>query len=146
MEVLSQGIDGTVTLAAGSATTFSKKMRFEPKEVKNCLGYWAEANDWAQWRFAVHSAGKFKLEVTQGCNGGGSEVGVWIDDKEHKFTVVDTGGFQNWKALDLGEIELTKGEHLVSIKPNKKVGGAVMDINKVVLTPVAKKGIMTIDR
>lgn len=135
---IAQGIDGMIDLPAGHATTFSKKMRYEPKEVKNCLGFWADENDWAQWRFAVHAPGKFKLEVYQGCGAGngGSEVGVWINDKEHKFTVADTGGFQNWEARDLGIVELAKGDQLVSIKPNNKTGSAVMDIHKVVLTPV----------
>lgn len=135
---LSQGIDGTISLPAGAATTFSKKMRYEPKEVKNCLGFWTEAEDWTQWRFAVHSAGKFKLAVTQGCGGGnaGSEVSVFVDDKEHTFTVVDTGGFQNWKTLEIGDVELSKGEHLVSIKPKNKTGKAVMDIHEVTMTPV----------
>lgn len=139
-EEVTQGIDGTIELEAGSATTFSKKMRYEPKEVKNCLGFWTEKDDWAQWRFAVHTEGKFDIQIFQGCGGdnAGSEVSVWVDDKEMNFTVVDTGGFQNWKAIDLGSVELTKGDHLVSIKPKTKTGKAVLDVQKVVLTPVAE--------
>jgi hypothetical protein len=137
-EEQTQGIDGTIELAAGDATTFSKKMRYEPKKEKDCLGFWTEADDWAQWRFAVHTAGKFEMRIFQGCGGGnaGSEVGVWIDGTEHKFTVIDTGGFQSWKAVDLGTVELTKGDHLVSIKPNTKVGKAVVDIQKVEMSLV----------
>ncbi len=135
---VNQGIDGEIILAASTATTFSKRMRYEPKKEKNCLGFWTDQEDFAEWAFNVHSAGKFQLQVVQGCGtgNGGSEVGLWLNDKQHKFTVQETGGFQNWKSLDLGTVELEEGANSLTIKPLSKTNKAVMDVHKVLLKPV----------
>ena len=134
---VSQEIDSSITLEAKTATTFSRKMRYEPNPKKNCLGFWADEKDWAQWRVSVHDGGKFDLEIYQGCGGGngGSEVAVWINQEQAKFTVEDTGGFQNWKAVKLGTFELATGDHLITVKPLNKTGKAVMDVHKITLNP-----------
>ncbi len=135
---VSQGIDGHIHLPASTATTFSSKMRFEPKTEKNCLGFWTEADDFAEWTFQVHAPGTFQLQVYKGCGdgNGGSEVAVWLNEEQQKFTVEETGGFQNWKAVNLGTVDLEAGENFLTIKPLTKTNKAVMDIHKVVLTPV----------
>ena len=140
-EEVSQGIDGSVELAAGTATTFSHMMRFEPKPEKNCLGFWVDADDWAEWVFDVTSPGKFKVELVKGCgNGnGGSEVALLLNDQTLKFKVEDTGGFQEWKNLDLGVVDIPHpGEQKLAVKPLTKAAKAVMDIQKIVLTPVGE--------
>ncbi len=134
---VSQDFDGAVTLSASKATTFSRKMRYEPKPEKNCLGFWTEAADWAEWRFSVHDGGKFTVQLHHGCGPGneGSQVDVWINDQKHTFTVADTGGFQSWKSVDLGVVELTEGDHRVVINPVTKAKSAVLDVQKLVLVP-----------
>jgi hypothetical protein len=136
---VSQGIDGTIELHAKTATTFSEMMRYEPKPEKNCLGYWVNEDDWAEWNFDLTSPGKFKIEVVHGCgpDNGGSEVAVLVNGETLKFKVEDTGGFQNWKTHELGIVEMDRaGENKIAIKPLTKSGKAVMDIQKVMLTPV----------
>lgn len=134
---VTQDFDGGITLPAAKATTFSRRMRFEPKPEKNCLGFWTETGDWAEWLFSVHEGGKFTVELHHGCGAGngGSEVEVWINDKKHTFTVADTGGFQSWKAVQLGVVELSEGDHRVVITPVSKAKSAVLDVQKVVLIP-----------
>ncbi len=134
-----QSIDGLIHLDAKTATTYSEKMRYEPKPEKNCLGFWVDEKDWAEWKFDVSSPGKFQVTLTQGCgNGnGGSEVAVLIDGQTFRFTVEETGGFQNWKERELGVVEFKlEGEHKLAIKPLSKAAKAIMDVQKVVLTPV----------
>lgn len=140
---LGQSIDGTIELVASSATTFSENMRYEPKPEKNCLGFWTEVDDWAEWSFEVSSPGEFQLKVEQGCGEGqgGSQVAVLVDDQTVEFDVEDTGGFQNWKTLDLGKIELEHpGVHRLALKPLTKKAKAVVDIRKVLLVPVKAGG------
>jgi hypothetical protein len=137
---VAQGIDGTIELHAKTATTYSQNMRFEPKAEKNCLGYWTDQNDWAEWAFDVSSPGKYRVELVQGCGdgNGGSEVALLVNDHTFKFQVEETGGFQNWKSRQLGIVEIPHvGEHRIAIKPLTKAGKAVMDVQKVVLTPVS---------
>ena len=138
-DVMGQSIDGHIELLAKTATTYSEMMRYEPKPEKDCLGFWVDEKDWAEWKFDVNMAGKFTVKVVQGCGdgNGGSEVAVLVNDQTLKFKVEETGGFQNWKTREIGEIEFKHaGEHKVAIKPLSKAGKAVMDVKKIVLVPI----------
>jgi hypothetical protein len=131
--------DGSYVLQAKAATTWSETMRYEPKPEKNCLGYWTNPDDFAEWEVAIAKPGKYQVIVTQGCGGGnaGSEVAVRLAGQEAKFTVVDTGGFQQWKEVVVGELEVKEaGSHYLVVDPLNKVKSAVLDVQKVVLKPV----------
>ncbi len=130
--------DGSIVLEAKSATTWSEAMRYEPKPEKNCLGYWSSPDDFAEWSFDIAKPGRYKVAVFHGCGTGneGSEVAVKHDGQELKFTTQDTGGFQNWKEVPVGEIEIKKvGTQRLIIDPVNKLKTAVLDVHKVVLTP-----------
>jgi hypothetical protein len=134
-----QAADGSITLEAGSATTWSENMRFEPKGEKNCLGFWTSEDDFAEWDFEVLKPGRFKVTVVHGCSTGneGSEVAVKLGGQELKFKVKDTGGFQQWSQESVGEIEIKKaGKMRLVIDPVTKTKSAVLDVHKIVLTPV----------
>ncbi|MGV3662491.1 MAG: DUF5077 domain-containing protein [Prosthecobacter sp.] len=136
--VPAQAADGSLVLEAKSATTWSENMRYEPKPEKNCLGFWTSADDFAEWGFDVVKPGRYKVSVVHGCGGGnqGSEVAVKCAGQELKFKVKDTGGFQKWSEVAVGEIELKdKGQQYLIIDPVTKAKSAVLDVSKVVLTP-----------
>lgn len=130
--------DGSLMLEAKSATTWSETMRYEPKPEKNCLGFWTNEDDFAEWTFDVTKPGRYKVSVVHGCSSGneGSEVAVKLGGQELKFTTQDTGGFQNWKEIPVGEVEIAKaGQTRLVIDPVNKLKAAVLDVQKVVLTP-----------
>ena len=134
-----QAEDGTVEMDSSAATVHSTLLQYERKPQKLCLGYWAKPEEWASFTFAIKSPGKFKVELTQGCGKGhgGSEVDVIVGGKTLEFTVDDTGGFQNWKVRELGEVSFEKaGEHRLEIRPKNKKGVAVMDVRRVRLVPL----------
>lgn len=131
--------DGKVVLKAASATTWSENMRYEPKPEKNCLGFWTEPDDIAEWEFELIKPGRYQVTVVYGCGGGnqGSEVEVKHGDQSLKFTTQDTGGFQNWRPVPVGEIELkAAGTQRLVIDPRNKTKSAVLDVQQVLLTPV----------
>lgn len=136
---IKQAEDGAITLLAKDATTWSENMRYEPKAGKNCLGYWTDPDDFAEWEFEVTKPGRFKVSVFQGCGGGngGSRVAVKLAGQELKFTVQDTGGFQNWAEVQVGELEIKEpGTARLIIDPENKTKAAVLDVQKIVLQPV----------
>ena len=131
--------DGSITLQAKDATTWSENMRYEPKPEKNCLGFWTSEEDFAEWEFETTKPGKYKVVVTQGCGtgNGGSEVAVKLAGQELKFTVKDTGGFQKWEDVPAGQVEIKEaGAQRLVIDPINKAKSAVMDVQKVQLVPV----------
>jgi hypothetical protein len=137
---LKQADDGSITLHAKDATTWSEIMRYEPKPEKNCLGFWKSEDDMAEWAFVVTKPGRFHINVSHGCGGGnhGSEVEIRVGDRATRFIVQDTGGFQQWKEITAGEVELKEpGTYRLIIDPINKVKDAVLDVQKVVLKPLA---------
>jgi hypothetical protein len=134
-----QSEDGSIELAAKDATTWSENMRYEPAPEKNCLGYWTDPKDFAEWEFEVTKPGKYKVVVLHGCGGGneGSTVAVKHGGQALKFTVKDTGGFQKWSEVEVGEIEIKDaGRQRLVVAPENKIKSAVLDVQKVVLKPV----------
>ncbi len=134
-----QSIDGTIELLAKSATTYAEALRYEPKPEKDCLGFWKHPEDWAEWVFDVSAPGKFEVVLHYGSGAGnnGSRAAVLLNEHTFEFAVEDTGGFQNWREVKLGTVELkTKGESKLAIVPLELKGAALMDVKKVVLNPV----------
>ncbi len=129
---------GDIRLHAKDAHIHGNMLRYEPQPNKNVLGYWSNVKDWAGWDFEIKKAGVYEVEFQQGCGtgSGGADVAVQIDDHELKFTVQDTGNFQNMILRTIGTVKLATGKHSLAVKPRTKPGLAVMDLRRVVLRPV----------
>lgn len=137
--VMEAAKDGVVTLPAHEAVTHGDVLRYEPQPHKNTVGYWSNQEDWCEWRLQTERPGRYEVWLLQGCGKGhgGSEVALRIGKQELKFTVEDTGHFQNFKDRNLGEINLAEaGQHTLQLRPLTKAKGAVMDVRQVRLIPV----------
>ena len=130
---------GDIRLHAADGQPHGDKLHYEPQPMKRTLGYWVNQGDWASWDFDVSKAGKYEVEVLQGCAGGGSEVAVEVAGQKLTFTVENTGNFQHFIARTLGVVDLATGRQTLAVKPQSKKGGAVMDLRQVTLRPAAAK-------
>jgi arylsulfatase A-like enzyme len=133
-----QAADGTVTLPARTADVQGVQLRYEPLPHKNTLGFWVRAEDTASFEFTVTKPGTFTVEILQGCGKGqgGSTVEFVVAGETLTTIVEDTGGFQQFKARDVGTITLEKaGRYTLLVKPKIKAKAAVMDLRQVVLKP-----------
>jgi hypothetical protein len=131
---------GDIRLFAKDARVHATNMRYESQTYKNTLGFWTKPEDWADWEFDVPAAGNYEVEITQGCGKGSdaAEVAVECGGTTLKFTVQDTGHFQNFIQRTIGEMQLPAGKQTLAVKPQTKPGAAVMDLRRVVLRPVAE--------
>ena len=129
-----------IRLFAKDATVHGTQARYESASYKNVIGFWTNPEDWAEWDFEVKTAGRYEVEVQQGCAGGGSEVDVEVAGQKLAFTVENTGHFQQMISRTIGVVELPAGKHTIAIKPRTKQGPAVMDLRRVVLRSVSATG------
>ena len=131
---------GDVRLHAKDAIVHGNRLRYEPASNKNVLGCWTDAADWAEWKFAAPAAGRYEIEVQQGCGhgSGGARVDVDVGGETFSFHVVDTGHFQQLAQVSVGTVELSAGEHTVAVRPRSRPGAAVMDVRRIVLRPVRR--------
>ena len=128
---------GDIRLHAAEAQVHGEKLRYEPQPMKRTLGFWVNPTDWASWDFDVARAGKYEVEVLQGCSGGGSDVAVEVAGQTLAFTVENTGNFQHFILRTIGVVNLPAGKQTLAVKPQSKKGGAVMDLRQVTLRPVS---------
>lgn len=137
-DVVDAGLDGIVALMATDATVYGKKLRWEPLPKKRCIGYWVHQKDYATWDFKIAKKGKYKLAIFAGCGSkdAGSSVDVIIGEQKKSFVVKDTGHFQKFEPIDLGVVSLESGQHHLEIRAREIANVAVMDIQKLVLSPV----------
>lgn len=137
--VVKQSKDGTVTLPAHHVITHGKLLRYEPQPHKNTMGYWANADDWAEWHVEISQPTEFEVEILQGCGKGqgGSTVEIEVAGSKVQFTIEDTGHFQNFKPRKVGTVRVTNaGECQLKIRAIKKAKNAVCDIRQIRLLPV----------
>lgn len=130
--------NGSVNLHAYDTVTHGRLLRFEPQPHKNTVGFWADGDDWCEWHFTA-APGKYTVHIWQGCGAGqgGSIVDVAACNTSLKFTVEDTGHFQNFKQREIGILTLNQtGEYNLRIKPLKKAKNAVMDVRRIKLVPL----------
>ena len=70
---------------------------------------------------------------------GGSEIEIAVGEQKLNWTTKNTGSFHTFTYLEVGTLNLeTPGTVTLTLKPNKKAGGAVMDLREVILLPVLK--------
>jgi lysophospholipase L1-like esterase len=142
-----------IVLHAGAATTHSVMMRYEPATNKNCLGYWTNPSDTAEWKFNVTKPGTYEVEIWQGCGKGqgGSTVSIEIFGpgsllsylKQARFVVEDTGHFQNFIPRGLGQATFREaGEYTFVVEPKSKKAAAVMDVRQIILRPASLRQIV----
>jgi Cytochrome P460 len=146
------GADGSLLLHSKDASVFGRTVRYEPQPHKNTLGFWTRKEDSASWT-AELAPGRYEVEVLQGCGkgSGGADVVVevladgWNTEPQRcRFTVEDTGHFQNFKARVIGTVEVKAMDGrkdgaesvTVSVRPQSKPGVAVMDLRQIIIRPV----------
>ncbi len=133
--------DGGFRLQACMASTSGEKIRYEPQQHKNTVGYWVGANDYAEWTIEVAQPGSFNVSILQGCgaNQGGSHAAVRLlngtsETAKLDFVVEETGHFQNFKWRQIGELSIpAKGTYTIRVQPEKIANNALMDIREMQL-------------
>ena len=139
--VVKQSKNGDVILPSHYVVTHGKLLRYEPQPHKNTMGYWANAEDWAEWHVGITQPAEFEVEILQGCGKGqgGSIVEIEIAGSKCQFEIEDTGHFQNFKARKVGTVRVDKaGDFPLKIRTIKKAKVAACDIRQIRLLPVEK--------
>lgn len=133
-----QADDLSVTLHARDSIVHGKTLRYEFRPDKNTLGYWGNEKDWVSWDFELKKPAKFIVFAMHGSNGG-SEIEIAVGDQKINWTTKNTGSFHTFTFLEVGTLTFDKpGPLSLTLKPTKKVGGAIMDLREVILLPVLK--------
>ncbi len=145
--------EGILVLPADQATVFGRMLRYEPQPKKLCIGYWVNPKDFARWKATLEAPATYEVTLFQGCGAphGGSAAEIVVRfgtfTKVLPFTVVETGGFQDFVPVKVGTVNLPDPRSMeglqtpepklvVDVRAKDVAHKAVMDIQKVVLRKV----------
>ena len=131
-EPVHAGIDGSYTLPAGAAIVRGKTLRLEGTSI----GYWTEPKDYVEWVIEPKGAAKLEISITYAVGGdAGGEFTVTVGDQKLTGKAESTGGWEQYKTVRLGQINLPAGRTSLSMKANGKPHGALMNLQAVKLDP-----------
>jgi alpha-L-fucosidase len=131
-----QDHDGSVVLPAGEARLHGGDIKYETGDQRECIGFWTNPDDWADWEFKVSRTGRFEVTAeTAGLEKASLEVSV--GELRTKGATAATGDYGKFKVTKLGTIEITSpGRTTLAVRPVKD-GWQPLNLKAVRLKPVA---------
>ncbi|MBP7935157.1 MAG: alpha-L-fucosidase [Phycisphaerae bacterium] len=131
--------DGVFHLHGRDAELHGTSIRYDGQEGRESVGYWTDAKDWISWPIQVEKGGTFRVEVVYGCaKGEGGEYVVEVNGQRLAARARETGGWFERVTDLIGTVDLqTTGARSLSIRLTSKPGLAVMDLQAVILRPMA---------
>ena len=105
------------------------------------VGYWTNQNDHLDWKVTIPATagGDYKAALVLSCEPGseGSAFVIQVDGVDTKVggTVAKTAGWEDFQTVNLdGTLNLTAGNHTISVVPKSKPGLAVMNLKSLTLS------------
>lgn len=127
--VAQPAVNGTVRLMATEAILGWAGL--EQVEHRLNVAYWNDLSP-AAWEMRA-KAGRYRVEIEYACDD--ASAGSEFEIGGLAGRVESTGGWQTYKNVEIGEIELPDGRQRLTLAPTKKPGTAVMNLRSVTLIP-----------
>lgn len=116
-----------------------KAIRYgDGKTARDVIEEWPDTNSSVAWVVRVPRAGKFKVAAqynTHGKDNTGSFV-VSAEQQQLTGSVSPTENVSTFRTTPVGEFEFAAGEHTITVSPKQIVGGSLMRLRALELTPV----------
>jgi hypothetical protein len=102
------------------------------------IGYWTNTDTRFTWTANVQP-GTYKIALIYGLDAAqaGSELEVTAGDKRFKLTPPATGGWGNYKTVEVGEVEIKQPKTPVTVSALSQKGDFIMNLRGIKLVPAA---------
>ena len=137
--------DGTLALLPHDATLEGPSLRVERVgvigDVRHNIGYWLDPAAFASWPLGIGAAqaGAYRVEAEIACAdaAAGSRIRLEVEGGKAsaEFTVPATGGWQSYRVIELGRMEIPAGSHRAVLRALSKTGEAVVNVRSIRLVP-----------
>jgi alpha-L-fucosidase len=132
---------GMLSLTPHDATLDGPSIRIERVgvigEVTHNIGYWLDPAATASWPVGIGAAqgGTYRVEIDLACTdaAAGSRMRLEIEGGagSPEFTVPATGGWQSYRTIEVGRVELPLGSHRAILRVLSKPGEAVANVRSI---------------
>lgn len=127
--------DGKLLLKAAQASIHGPTLVFEAKYQN--LGFWQSEDDYAAWSVEVPRAGKYRVTLDYACDEStaGDRFTLTIGDQLLSGKVASTGTWDDYREVDMGEVELRAGTHEAVFRSLGGIRSALLDLRTIRLAP-----------
>jgi len=127
--------NGTLELGADDADLHGDGIKTEDHGGLSNIGFWDNGNEWASWKVRFQQTGVFKVSANLASISGASEFFVEVGSQQISGKAEQTGGWDQFKEIGLGQIEVKQaGEQVVKIRPKEAAQWRAMNLRFVKLT------------
>jgi alpha-L-fucosidase len=133
--------DGAFSLTPHDATLHGEGLRVERVgavgDVRYNIGYWLDAAQYVSWPLQNVAARDYKVVAEIACKdtAAGAELEFLCGDKRLPFTAPATGGWQEYREVELGRLRVPAGDVTVELRACSKPGEAVLNLRLLRLVP-----------
>lgn len=127
-------------LPRNPATGSRVSAKLESHPANHRIGFWTNPEDTVNWTGKATRWGMYDVVLTYSTAAAdGTEIECDVGDTTLKSRLASTGSWYRYTSLPLGRVYLaTAGEHPLSVRCTKKMGGAVMNLKSVTLSPACE--------
>jgi alpha-L-fucosidase len=137
--------DGSIALMPHDATLEGPSLQVERVgvigDVRHNLGFWLDPSAFASWPIGIGATqgGGYRVEIELACAdaAAGSRVRFEVEGGEGvaEFAVPATGGWQSYRTIEIGRVEVPSGSHRAFLRALSKPGEAVVNVRSIRLVP-----------
>lgn len=127
--------DGSIRCLPIHARIYGPTLILEEK-YRN-LGYWGSVEDHAVWSLELPKAGKYRVTVEYACDNGtaGNRWRLSVGQETLTGAVQGTGGWDNYRSLNVGEIDLPAGPSELLFRSDGNIRSHLLDLRSIRLSP-----------
>jgi alpha-L-fucosidase len=134
VSVIPQSPGGSVLLPASEAVLHGEQLQYEPGPQRDCLGWWFNPDDGAEWEIQITRPGKFDIlaEVA-----GLEPASLEIAAGEHrtKGDAAATGDYGKFREVNLGSLEIVSSGKLTLSLHAVKDGWHAINVKSIRMKP-----------
>ena len=135
VQTLAPDAKGNLKLSADDAQLHGDQIKTEDHGGQPNIGYWDHGSDWVSWKVQFPQPGVFKVTASCACVSGESEFVVELAGQQISGKAGQTAGWDQFKELSLGQVEINKpGEQVVKVRPKDPQNWRAMNLRFVKLT------------
>ena len=128
---------GALMLTADVADLHGDQIKLEDKGGKSNIGYWDRAGEFATWNTHFIAPGAYTVTASVAGVMGGSELIVEVDGQQLGATTPNTGGWDVFQSLSLGQVNIKQAGNLtVKVRPRDAASWKALNLRGLVFQKV----------
>jgi hypothetical protein len=132
--------DGSFALRPQDAKLVGESIRLKKSgdgtDAEYSIGFWDNRDASLQWQMAVPKSGKYRVDLTYGSGGVANDFTFTAGEQKLAGKTDNTGGWETWKTVQLGEVALPAGQSTFVLSPAPNLSGGLMDFKLLRLVPI----------